>query len=115
MKKELGKINSVRFGLGGYQDAMFGLSLSFTFKGGGVNTFEGGTWDCETMVCDSYCKWTEADRSKHNDELIRKVSKYLKQGKVDDVTKLKGLPVELVFDQEHFGTLKSWRILEEVL
>ena len=37
MKKELGKITSVRFGLGGYQNACLGLSVSLGSDGSGVS------------------------------------------------------------------------------
>jgi hypothetical protein len=43
---------------------------------------------------------------------MRYVSKLLKEAKVDSVDKLKGKPVEVTFEG---NTLKSWRILTEVL
>ena len=58
MRKELGKISGVSFGWGGYQDACLGLSLSFSMKGSGVNTFI-GDWGIEHS---EYCKWSEEDR-----------------------------------------------------
>lgn len=110
--KCLGKITKVSFGYGGYQDACFGLSLEFQFDGCcGVSTFI-GNWDAEIMECSKNAKWTEADRSKWHDDLVRKLSKLLKQAKKRDIYELKGVPVELTFENL---TLKDWRILEEVL
>lgn len=36
--KQLGKISSASFGIGGYQDAMLGLHLMFESDGWGVGT-----------------------------------------------------------------------------
>ena len=43
IEKKLGKISNVRFGHGGYQDAMIGLSLTFEGQGSwGVSDWKGG-------------------------------------------------------------------------
>lgn len=111
MEKKLGKIESVRFGHGGYQDAMLGLSVTLSAKGWGVNDFK-GNWDAELIKCTENTKWTEEDRDKGYSDTMRFVSKLLKEAKVDNVSKLKGVPVECSFE----GTmLKEWRILTEVL
>ena len=60
-------------------------------------------------------KWTEEDRSKQYDEIMRFLSKTLADAKVQDVSQLVGKPVELTLEGGGFGTLKSWRILTEVL
>ena len=109
--KKLGKISSVRFGHGGYQDACLGVSLTFEGKGWGVGTWIGG-WDAEKIKCDKYCKWTEEDRSNEYADTMRKISKLLKQAKVSEIHSLKGIPVEVEFDST---MMKDWRILEEVL
>jgi len=114
--KYLGKIESVKFGHVGYQNAMLGISLSFSFdESCGVAT-DRSTWDAEIIECTNNSKWTEEDRSKKYDEIMRYISKLLKDAKCDDVADLKGKPVELEFDGEGWGgTLKDWRILVEVL
>jgi hypothetical protein len=111
MEKRLGKIQSVKFGHGGYDDAHIGLSV--TLSGGiwGVNDFK-GCWDPEIIKHSNYCEWTEKDRSKINDETVRFISKLLKEAKVDSVDKLKNIPIEATFDG---NTLKEWRILTEVI
>lgn len=110
--KEIGKITSARFGRGGYQDAMFGISIGLgSDKGGwGVGDFK-GTWDLDTKV-DRHTRWTEEDRDAEFAKTMRFISELLKQSKRDDVSKLVGVPVEVTFDG---GLLKSWRVLEEAL
>ena len=110
-EKKLGKISSAKFGVGGYQDAMIGLHLSFTMEGSGVNQSK-CAWDQNIIKCSEHCKWTEEDRSRDYAEIMRFVSDLLYQSKKDDVSKLVGVPVELTFDGM---TLKDWRVLTEVL
>jgi hypothetical protein len=111
MEKRLGKIESVRFGLGGYQDSQLGLSVTLSASGWGVSDFK-GNWDCERIKWSEHSKWTEEDRDKGYSETMRYLSKLLKDAKVDSVDKLKGVPVEVTFDG---NMLKEWRILTEVL
>lgn len=109
VRKELGKIKFVRLGFGGYQEAAFGLVLEFEMKGSGVGTFISGGWNFKPS---EHAKWTEDDRRKSQSDLCMEIIDILKKAKVDDVAKLKGIPVELSFDGL---MLKSWRVLEEVL
>ena len=44
VEKLLGKIASIHFGLGGYQDVQLGLSISLEGKNWGADTFI-GIWD----------------------------------------------------------------------
>jgi hypothetical protein len=111
-EKRLGKITSVRFGRGGYQDAMMGLTLSFGGEGWGVFTTLGDVWDPATTKWTEMCRWTEVDRDRHLAVMCREISKLLKDAKVDDVAKLKDRPVECTFDG---SMLKDFRILTEVL
>jgi hypothetical protein len=111
MEKRLGKIESVSFGLGGYQGAMLGIHFSLGADGWGVNDSK-ANWDDETISCSEHAKWTESDRDGWYAEIMRYVSKLLKDAKVDSVDKLKGKPVEVTFDG---NILKEWRILTEVL
>lgn len=111
IKKELGKITDVYFGLGGYQDVMTGLHLTFGGNGWVVNQSI-CNWDPEQIKHREDCKWTEQDRAQWHDELIRKISLLLKQAKVSSVDKLKNIPVEVEFEGM---VMKNWRILTEVL
>lgn len=111
MEKKLGKIESIKLGLGGYQDSMIGLTIHLSGDSWDVKDFK-GTWDAEIIECSKHCKWTEEDRNKTYSETIRFISKLLEESKVDDLDKLKGMPVEVTFDE---NKLKEWRVLKEVI
>lgn len=111
MEKKLGKIESVSFGLGGYQGSMLGLHVTLGDGTWAVNDSR-ANWDSEQIEWSKHAKWTEAERDMWYSEIMRYVSKLLKESKVDSVDKLKGKPVEVTFDGNQ---LKEWRILTEVL
>ncbi len=109
--KYLGKIASVVIGDGGYQDAMFGVSFQLSFDGSsGVGDFW-GAWGTG-IDCTERCKWTEAERQQQVAEAFWKLAKLMRDAKVSDAAKLKGVPIEV--EIEGMG-LKSWRVLTEVL
>ena len=110
MKKQLAKISSIKFGYGGYQGAMFGLSI--TFSGGGleISTFE-GSWP-KTMKRPEDAKWSEQDR---DDELLKAVillNTTLKDAKKEHMNQLVDVPVECILENR---MLRSWRVLTEVI
>lgn len=109
-EKKIGKIKSISFGMGGYQDACLGVSVSLGSEKEcwGVGDFR-GTWADGPS---QYAKWTVEDQSKTWAEMVRWVAGLLKSAKVSSLDKLKGIPVEVEFEGL---SLKSWRILEEVL
>lgn len=111
-RKELGKIKSVEFGLGGYNDACLGISFDLGGDSWGVYDSK-GPWDFNIVKCDSYCKWTEEDRSKQAIEMLKFISNLLKDANVQHISELKNMPIEVTF--KDYDTLKSWRILKEVL
>jgi len=106
---KLGRIASVKFGLGGYQDSQIGLSFTLEGQGWGVGDFYGG-WS--TSIDSKGAQWTEADRNARYAETLRYLNKLLVEAKKEDVNGLRGIPVEVTFDR---NILKSWRILTEVL
>lgn len=110
--KHLGKIESVYFGLGGYQDCMLGLHVSLRYGDCLGSDDNKSAWDSNLIKHSDHCQWTEQDRSRQYDEILRYVSDLLAQAKVDRVEKLKGIPVEVISEGLR---LKSWRILTEVL
>lgn len=113
MEKRLGKIENVMFGIGGYQKARIGLHVTLSFRGDDWGVADSrSAWDAEIIKCSEHCNWTEADRDKQYAEILRYVSKLLKDAKVDTVDELKGIPVEVTFDGY---SLKEWRVLTEVL
>ena len=112
MNKELGKIKSVRFGIGGYQDAQIGVFFSLQIgHSSGVSDNRSG-WDSNIIKCDERSQWTEVDRSETYNKIVRYVSDLLAAAKVDSIDDLVNIPIELTMDNM---TLKSWRILTEVL
>lgn len=108
MRKELGRIKSFDIGLGGYDGAMFGMSVSLGGTGWGVNDFD-GTW---TRTPDQHCQWTVEDQTKHWGEMCRRVADLMTKAKVKTCAEMVGIPVEITFTG---NKLESWRILEEVL
>jgi len=110
MDKRIGKIQAVSFGMGGYQDAMIGVSftLGSDKECWGIGDFK-GTWSHDP---DKHCKWGKNDQDKIFAETVRFVAGLLKDADVQSLDKLNGKPVECVFEQ---NMLKSWRILTEVI
>jgi len=107
MNKELGKIERVEVGMGGYEDAMFGVSFVLGGKGWGVGDFW-GTWANRNEEA----KWTVKEQSEVFAETSRRLIKLLEKAQVQTVGELKGKPVEATFEDQR---LKSWRLLDEVL
>lgn len=110
--KLLGKIYSISYGLGGHNDVQFGLTVEL--KGITWSTIDFiEVWDYNHIKIPSeYAKWTEEDRTDKLVALNRKISELLKITNVKTIDQLKNKPVEATFEN---GSLKSWRILTEVL
>ncbi len=108
MRTEIGKIKSIYFGHGGYQDAMIGVTFDLGGKSWGVGDF----WGYWSTKRSENCQWTEADRVKNLGEVVMKLSKLLQEAKVSDLNELQDVPVEVTFNN---NSLVSWRLLTEVL
>ena len=108
MRKELGKIQRVTIGKGGYDDAMFGISFTLGGKGWGVQDFW-GTWSSYSEGA----KYTEEVWKGHHVEAYFKLMKLMKDAGVWEASKLEGIPVEVEFNSSN--CLSSWRVLTEVL
>lgn len=111
MERKIGKLQTVYFGHGGYQDACLGLNVTLSGKGWGIcdsNT----AWDANMIKHSEHFKWTEEDRNKQYAEIMHYVSGLLADAKVSKVSELKGKPIEATFDGQR---LKSWRILTEAI
>lgn len=108
--KKLGKIVSARYGFGGHDGAMFGVSFVLSTDSWGVDDFWG--WWPLTMERSEYARWTDADRSAAHLNVQRKLEQTLHDAKVISVERLPGIPVEITLED---STLKSWRVLKEVL
>lgn len=110
MRTELGKIEHIKIGHGGYQDAMLGATFTLSGSGWGVQSFE-GFWNGSIEVTE-HTKWTEAQRIESYAKVLTLLDDLLTKAKKNDVQKLIGVPIEATFDG---NTLQSWRILEEVI
>ena len=110
--KELGKIDDITFGFGGYQDAMFGVSVSLKMgEYSGCGDFISGGWENSIEVTE-YTKWTEEERGTQRVAMCNRVEQLMVDAGVRDFSKLKGKPIEVTMDGM---VMKSWRILKEVL
>ncbi len=108
-RKELGRIKSATFGLGGYQECQIGFWLTLGGEGWGVSASGGGAWAIERT---EHCKWTEEDRAREVAKAAMKLADTLRLAKKERVQDLVGVPVECTFDG---NLLKDWRVLTEVL
>lgn len=107
-RTELGSIQKIAFGWGGYQDMMIGLSITLGGKAWGCGDFK-GAWGVEWT---EHCKWTEQDRRNDLGEACMFLRDLLTKAKKQTLDQLQGVPIEAIFEG---NTLKSWRVLEEVL
>jgi len=103
----LGKITSVYFGK---KEGRFGLWL--TLSGSWSVQTQYTCWDREDITVTEYTKWTEQDRNQEITKIIRKISELLHQAKINEVSKLLNIPIEMTTKDNQLDT---WRILEEVL
>ena len=107
MTVELGKIRSIEFGRGGYDDAMTGLTISLGGEGWATSDFR-GTWSHRP----EYAEWTEETQIRLWGEAVKFLDELLVKAKVKTLSRLNGIPVEVTFEDQK---LVKWRILEEVL
>lgn len=108
VRKELGRIQTARFGYGGYQDAMIGVGFTLGDGTWGVSDFR-GAWGIDRS---ENAHWTEVNRLIELGETCMWLRDILKAAKRQTVSDLVGTPIEATFDGL---TLKSWRVLTEVL
>lgn len=110
MKKRIGKIQKAEFGMGGYQDAQFGFSVTLGSDrdSWGVCSFN-GYWSDEPS---ENAQWSVIDQNEAFAEASRKILSVLSDANVRNVSDLVGIPVEVTFDG---GTLEDWRVLTEVI
>jgi hypothetical protein len=111
MEKYLGKITKVRFGRGGLDDAMFGITVTMEGEGWGTTDFQ-GWWGLDVASNNR----SREDWVRNHDiatlNIIRWMESVMASAKVTDFNSLKGIPVEVCFKA---GTLEGWRVLTEVL
>ena len=108
MEKMLGKISNAHFGFEADRPFLFGLELSFMGDGW-------GTISPAYMVnMGENCKWSSPlERQRVVTENMDKIREIMKKAKITDIKDLKGIPVEVTFNDN--GYFESFRVLEEVL
>lgn len=110
--KQIGKIKHAAFGIGGYQDAQIGFSVTL---GSDVDCWGcgdfWGVWKGERSI---HAKWTEESRITDAGLVTMRVAKLLAEAKKSNVADLVGVPIEASFYAED-QRLASWRILTEVI
>jgi hypothetical protein len=109
VETKLGRISNIRLGEGGYDDAMFGVSVTLSMEGGStaVGDFK-GWW----ATYPTHAKYSEVEWAAEHAKTYDWLRQIMASAKVRDLTKLQGLPVEVSLDG---GRLTSWRVLTEVL
>lgn len=112
IETKLGKIISVSFGYGGYENACLGLTIVLGSEKAWVTQEFSGTWDSELYKPTEYTEWTEEDRDRTYSQTMRYLSKLLRDANVSSVEQLKNVPVEVKFKE---NKLYQWRILREVI
>lgn len=106
----LGKISDVRFGF--IQDTpLFGLTLTFSLEGG-TSFVQSSELSFNASKHNEHCKWSLADQSLYASMTMLEIVDLLRKAKVDDIMKLKNVPVDVTLENR---TFKSFRILTEVL
>lgn len=112
IEKFLGKITDFKFGITGYQEAMLGYNVHFSFDTCSSTSTSNGFWDCNIIKHTEGSAWDETRRDEAYAKVMRDLSDILKAAKVKHTDQLVGKPVEIIYKN---GTFNSWRILEEVL
>ena len=107
-RTELGRIRAISFGMGGYQDAMIGISVALQGKAWGVDDFK-GAWATDRT---DRCQWTEEDRVREFGAVCMWLRDLLRAANKQRIDQLAGVPIEATFDG---NKLVSWRVLDEVL
>ena len=108
VEKMLGKITFAEFGK--IPDYPFLIGLQLGFEMGGCSVMDGGTY---TVNISKECKWEfPEDRAHAITARVEKINEILTAAKVNNISQLKGKPVEVTLENNIF---KDFRILTEVL
>lgn len=105
---ELGRIKSVQFGIGGYQDSMIGFTFILGNKEWGTSDF----WGAWCIKRPENSVWSEDSRIQALGQAVMRVNALLSEIGKQSLSDLEGTPVSVTFENH---TLKTWRILTEVL
>ena len=103
-----GKISSIYFGLGGYQESMLGLHICFSFEMHKFIYTSDASWDYYSVPHTDRSKWTEQARLDKYASITCSISELLAKAKVRDTGSLKNKEVTLTMDGLQ---LYSWELV----
>ncbi len=106
IQTKLGKIRSVYFGYGGYDDAMFGITFQLGNDGWGVFDFR-GAWERDIDTLD---KNTAEKHVMNIYNVWYGILNIMHDAKVKSINDLIDIPVEVTFNDQ--DQLTSWRVLK---
>ena len=106
--KFLGKIENVRFGRNSDRPFLFGLDIDFRFNSSGVSA----NYSVNMTKPNQYTHFTQEEQDKHLVETMTFIWELLKTAKVNEISQLKNIPVEVEIKGNMF---KDFRVLTEVL
>ncbi len=107
--KKLGKITNAQFGALNDRPFLFGLHLYFE-SGDGLSVGDGGQY---MVNMSKECKWeNDKERKEEIEKIMDFVYNLLEVAKIDSVSELVGIPVEITYEGNCFC---DFRILHEVL
>jgi len=110
MKTKIGKIRKIKFGYGGHDGAMWGVTFEFGSDTGGWGVTD--FWGFWAFPPSSHAKWTDDERLKNYGDTSNRLLGICETAKVKDINDLVDIPVEIEFEN---NTISGWRILEEVI
>ena len=105
IRKEIGKIERIELA---EEDGRIGIWFTLSGKGWGCGDF----WGDWSTPRSAHTSWTEDDRRKNLGGALMRLVKLFEDAKVNSLSALIGKPIEAAFWD---GSLKTWRILTEVL
>ena len=108
IEKVLGKIKNVDVQL--IRGCFLDIDFTFSLEGGGSGVGSGGKY---TVNTNEQCKWkNKQEELEAYKKAMSDIKDFLKEAKVDKVSKLKNMPVEVELENR---TFKDFKILTEVL
>ena len=108
LTKHKGKISSIYFGLGGYQESMLGLHICFSFEMHKFICTSDAYWDYYSVEHTERSKWTEQSRLARYARINCNISELLNKAKVRELGQLKNKEVTLTMDGLN---LYSWELI----
>ena len=88
VETKLGKITRCYYGMGGYQDVQLGISFVFETENTSITDF----WGFWADKPGKSAEWTKEHQTRYHGEVAQRITKLLREAKVDRIEKLVGIP-----------------------